>query len=160
VQKVLKRLRDQVAELQGDLEDAEQERDAARRERDEARAVAANPAGDLDQPIKQHFADGKWHPLGVMADRLATDEAHVRVALGAMQQDFAVKVEHKQVGTHVEYRLFKSDQAVSTTELTEKLTPLIAELKVEGKKNMATMVPPRVAELAFLLQQLLNAWTD
>jgi hypothetical protein len=77
-----------------------------------------------------------------------------------MQQDFAVKVEHKQVGTRVEYRLFKPDQAVSTTELAEKLTPLIAGLKVEGKKNMATMVPSRVAELAFLLQQLLDAWTD
>jgi hypothetical protein len=119
VQKELKRLRDQVADLQGDLEDAEQERDAARRERDEARAVAANPGGNLDQPIKQHFADGKWHPLSTIADQLATDEAHARVALSAMQQDFAVKVEHKQVGMHVEYRLFKSDKAVSTTERAE-----------------------------------------
>jgi hypothetical protein len=91
---------------------------------------------------------------------LATDEAHVRVALIAMQADYAVKVEHKQVGTHVEYRLFKADKAVSTTELTEKLAPLIAELKIEGKKNMATMAPAIVALLAFRLQQLLDGWTD
>jgi hypothetical protein len=59
---------------------------------------------------------------------------------------------------HTEYRIFLRKKTVSAIELAKKLDPLIKELKIEGKKSMATMVPANVAMIASLLQRLRDEW--
>ena len=58
------------------------------------------------------------------------------------------------------WRTLKQDKTVSVNELTMKLRPIVEGLKIEGKKNMATMVPAEVAMLAARLERLLNEWAE
>ena len=73
---------------------------------------------------------------------------------------YGCKAEKKKVGQHVEYRIFRLDQTVSSSELIEKLTPILKGLEAEGAKNMATMSPGTVAYLAGQLRRLLEEWTE
>jgi hypothetical protein len=52
------------------------------------------------------------------------------------------------------------DKTISSSELIEKLTPILKGLKAEGTKNMATMSPGTVAYLAAQLGRLLEEWTE
>jgi hypothetical protein len=71
---------------------------------------------------------------------------------------FGCKVERKRVGTHTEFRIFKENKKISLDELVEKLTPIIKDLKAEGRKNMATMSPATVGYLAGMLEKLVDEW--
>ena len=112
--------------------------------------------------IREHFADAKWYPLADIAEKLDDpDHAAVERALYGMKKDKTADIETRLRGRdqHKEYRIFPREKTVSTTELAEKLGPLIKDLKEEGKKSMARMVPAKVAMLADLLQRLLDEWT-
>jgi hypothetical protein len=128
------------------------------------RTVISNPTNAKGYPkiIREHFADAKWYPLADIADKLGEpDHAAVERTLYGMKKDKTADVETRLRGReqHTEYRIFPREKTVSATELAEKLGPLIKDLKVEGKKNMATMVPAKVAMIADLLQRLLDEWT-
>lgn len=109
--------------------------------------------------IKDNFADGKWHPASEIAAAIGATEKEVRKALYDIRGTADVEQRLRGRDQHVEYRLFKKDKTVSAIELAEKLGPIIKDLKLEGKKNMATMVPAQVAMLAEKLQRLLDEWT-
>jgi hypothetical protein len=111
--------------------------------------------------VREQFADGKWHSLAEIAEALETDGKSAEAALRNMRKLGSVDLEHRLKGRdqHNEYRLFAKEKTVSATELAEKLGPIIKDLKIEGKKNMATMVPAVVAMLAERLQRLLDEWT-
>jgi hypothetical protein len=49
---------------------------------------------------------------------------------------------------------------VSVEVLTEQLAPIIEALRIEGRKNMATIAPAQVAYLAARLKKLLDEWTE
>ena len=112
--------------------------------------------------LKEQFADGKWHRLSNIAHKLDHDEGRVRRTLDGMvkNQTYGCKAEKKKVGQHLEYRIFRLDQTISSTELIEKLTPILKGLEAEGAKNMATMSPGTVAYLAGQLRRLLEEWTE
>jgi hypothetical protein len=57
-----------------------------------------------------------------------------------------------------EYRIYKQEKMISSSELVEKLTPIIKDLKAEGRKNMATMSPATVGYLAGMLEKLVDEW--
>jgi hypothetical protein len=52
---------------------------------------------------------------------------------------YNTRCERKYIGGKPHYRMFPQEKLVSIGELTDKLRPLIEGLKVEGKKNMATI---------------------
>ena len=114
----------------------------------------------IGEPIKEGFADGKWHRPSVIAEKIGADEAHVLDTIKGMSNNgtYGCKVERKRVGQQIEFRIFKTDKTVSLDELIEKLAPIIKELKAEGKKNMATMSPATVSHLAGKLSNLLDEW--
>jgi hypothetical protein len=114
----------------------------------------------IGETIKEHFADGKWHPFDTIVEGLGADKKHVLDTINGMSKNgyFGCRVERKRVGTDTEFRIFKEDKTISLDELIEKLTPIIKELKAEGKKNMATMSPATVAHLAGKLSNLLDEW--
>jgi hypothetical protein len=116
----------------------------------------------IREALKQQFADAKWHRLSNIAHRIDRDEDHVRRTLDGMlkKQTFGCKAEKKKVGQHFEYRIFRLDKTVSSSELIEKLTPILKGLEAEGAKNMATMSPGTVAYLAGQLRRLLEEWTE
>jgi hypothetical protein len=115
----------------------------------------------IGQDIKEHFADGKWHKPGTIAEKLGRDEDHVIATLEQIikRKAYGLKCEQKQVGKHTEYRIFPNKQTIGSQELITKLGPIIDGLKAEGKKNMATMSPNTVAYLAGKLQQIVDQWT-
>jgi hypothetical protein len=88
----------------------------------------------------------------------AVDASHVADVLRIMKQynSFGATSERKRVGTSWHYRIFKPTKTVSLDELTKKLTPILEGLKIEGRKNMATMVPAVVAKLAAQLERVLQ----
>jgi hypothetical protein len=113
--------------------------------------------------LKEQFADGKWHRLSHIADKIDQGEDRVRRTLDGMLKNWMThgcKAEKKKVGQHLEYRIFRLDKAISSSELTEKLTPILKGLEAEGAKNMATMSPGTVAYLAGQLRRLLEEWTE
>ena len=109
--------------------------------------------------LREKFADGQWYALSEIAETVNASQTDTHDAIRKMRD---VDVEHRLKGRdqHDEYRLFPKDKTVSTIELADKLGPLIKELKIEGKKNMATMVPAVVAMIAEKLQHLLDDWTS
>ena len=123
-------------------------------------AVRQQPS--IGKALREQFADGKWHRLSKIAHKINRDEDRVRRALNRMlrNQTHGCKAEKKKVGQHFEYRLFRLDKTVSSSELTEKLTPILKGLEAEGAKNMATMSPGTVAYLAGRLRRLLEEWTE
>jgi hypothetical protein len=112
--------------------------------------------------IREHFADGKWHAVETIATKIDADQDHVATTLDGIckNQTYSCNAEKKKVGTQVEYRIFKINKTISSTELIEKLTPIIEGLRAEGKKNMVTMSPQTVAVLAHRLQKLLDDWAE
>jgi len=113
--------------------------------------------------IKQKFGDGKWHGLDEIVAELGHDERDVAATLKGMQgnQNYKVQVETMLRGREQRphFKIYPLEKSVGSIELAEKLGPLIKELKLEGKKNMATMVPANVAYFAEKLQRLLDEWT-
>jgi len=119
--------------------------------------VPPKPAQSVGAQIKEHFADGKWYPLSEIVAALPDyPEEKIKFALTHLGPN--AKLEQRQQGRETAYRIFLKDAAVSVKEITEKLTPIIKELLVEGRKNMATMSPATVASLASRLRNLLDGW--
>lgn len=114
----------------------------------------------IGKALKEHFADGKWHRLSKIPQKIDRDEYLVRRALNRMlkNQTHGCKAEKKKVGQHVEYRIFSLNKTISSSELIKKLTPILKGLEAEGAKNMATMSPGTVAYLAGQLRRLLEEW--
>ena len=85
--------------------------------------VRHKPVGD---DIRRKVADGKWHNLDVIADKIEADRDHVQGTLDRMcrEESFHCKAERKRVGIGYAYR-FKLDRAISSSEIAEKLEPLL-----------------------------------
>jgi hypothetical protein len=128
------------------------------------KAATSGRRPSIGPQIKAHFADGRWHSVGIIAKTIHADEDHVRTTLNRItwtcNSYFGCRAERKKVGTHFEYRIFKISKTISSNELIEKLTPIIEGLRDEGKKNMVTMSPQTVAVLAHRLQKLLDEWAE
>jgi hypothetical protein len=92
---------------------------------------------------------GKWYPLRKIAETVGASEADTRSVVDRMcwpsRTAYGARAEKKKLGKDVHYRIFKQDKTVSVKELTTKLRPIVEGLKVEGKKNMATMPSDRRA---------------
>jgi hypothetical protein len=105
---------------------------------------------------------GKWYSAKAVADKTGATERDVHSVLQTMcwRPQHGARAERKKMAKEIHYRIFKQDKTVSVEELTTKLRPIVEGLKVEGKKNMATMVPAEVAMLAARLERLLNEWAE
>ena len=68
------------------------------------------------------------------------------------EESFHCKAERKRVGIGYAYR-FKLDRAISSSEIAEKLEPLLKGFEA------AKAAPAVVKGLAFKLRQLLEEWT-
>jgi hypothetical protein len=108
--------------------------------------------------------NGKWLDAlnGQIARRVGQIESDIPHLVHMVQSSHKhrASVETKRVGGKTLYRIFKQDKTVSVEELTTKLRPIVEDLKAEGRKNMATMVPAEVAMLAARLERLLNEWAE
>jgi len=127
-------------------------------------ALRAQARPKIGKELVATFGDGKWHSPDQMAARLDVEVDLVEATLTTMRErpggTYGAKAERKRVGKGFHYRIFKADKTVNSTELTEKLAPIIKKLLVEGKKNAATASPGSVLILAGNLQQLLDEWTE
>jgi hypothetical protein len=118
----------------------------------------------VGREIVKRCRAGKWYPLSKIADAVGASEVDTRSVVERMcwpsRTAYRARAERKQVGNECHFRIFKLKKTVSVEELTTKLRPIVEGLKVEGKKNMATMVPAEVAMLAARLEHLLNEWAE
>jgi len=130
------------------------------------RLMEKNPTSmrrpQIGKPIMDKFADGKWHKPEKIARDLDAAEELVVDTLESMRrnQNYGAQCERRHVGKGFEYRIFRSEKMISASELIEKLTPIVRDLKAEGRKNMATMSPATVGYLAGMLEKLLNEWVE
>jgi hypothetical protein len=108
------------------------------------------------------FGDGKWHDVPTIAAEVGFPEDHVKDTLENMRQKrtYKHKAEQKEIGTVSKYRIFREEEKVGTDELEKKLMPMIAKLKAEGHKNMATMSPPAVLYWAGMIEKQIEKWAE
>lgn len=128
----------------------------------EERAGSPGRSRALIDSVREHYSNGKWHPTDVIAKRLGKEQEEIeKVLAGAASRGAGrrYKIERRRRGRDFQYRIFPMEKTVSTTELTEKLGPLILDLKAEGRKNMATIAISRIAKIAAELQQMIDEWT-
>jgi len=128
----------------------------------QSEAIMAPRRPPIGKKIRDSFADGKWHSLTTISEKLDADLDHVRDTLDGVKknQNYDCRAEKKGTGAKASYRIFKLDRAISSTELLTKLTPIVEGLEEQGRKNMATMSPATVAVLAGKLRNLLNEWSE
>jgi hypothetical protein len=140
----------------------EQATDADRKAFTECISDKSHANKGYPRPIVEKFGDGKWHSLPVIAKHLNAPESEVEASLGGMLKHGwgDAKTEIKKVGTVKHYRFFKNERMISSTELTEKLAPILEGLKKEGRKNQVTMSVMTVAVLASQLDKLLTELTS
>jgi transcriptional regulator with XRE-family HTH domain len=116
---------------------------------------------DTATTIIKKCGDGKWRSPAQIASRVGLNpEDAPRVVHLVQHHKHLAKTESKKVGKETHYCIFKIEKTVGTDELTTKLTPILEELEAEGKKNMATMVPAKVAMLTARIKQLLKEWAE
>lgn len=117
-------------------------------------------AKDIGKCLAAKFADGKWRDIDVIAKQADVPVSDVKGILQNIidHRSFSSTCEKKAVAKTFHYRIFPQERQISTVELTEKMQPLLDILKMEGRKNMATMSPPTVAYHTSLIQALLNDW--
>jgi hypothetical protein len=118
----------------------------------------------IGKAVLEKFCDGKWHSLDAIVEEMAPIEAsfdHVKAMVEQMRwrATYNTRCERKYIGGKPYYRMFSQEKLVSIGELTDKLGPLIAGLKVEGKKNMATISISKVAIIAVQLERQLKEWS-
>ena len=116
----------------------------------------------LGKQIKAQFVDGKWRALEAIVTATGAPAKNVWSTLDRMRRwgTYKTKCERKKVGTEYHFRLSPEEKQVSVPELVEKLTPILKELKVQGRANAATMSPPTVRTMTAKIQKLLEEWAE
>ena len=120
----------------------------------------------ISPEIVKQFGDGKWHDVEAIARALDTDVEHVNgsmitmVKYGLKGANANAKAEKKDYGRSCRYRIFKQDKQISSSELLEKLSPIIKALQQEGRKESAYLSASTIAHLAGQLRNLLDGWTE
>jgi len=113
--------------------------------------------------IIEHFADGKWHSLDAIAEKIDAprkDIEHTFALMIGKPRNYKAKCEKKPVGKSFSYRLFKQHRAIAASELLEKLAPIVKGLEEQGRRNMVTVSLTAVAVFAGQLRKLLDEWTE
>jgi hypothetical protein len=121
------------------------------------------PAGTdikLGKKVIEAFGDGKWHDVQAVHDGFP-DETPERIdgLLDRLKRlgTFGAKCEERKYGRAMQVRIFpRANRTITVSELREKLSPLIKELKHQGRANMATMSPASVFIIAGQLEKLLD----
>jgi len=129
--------------------------------RENLAVVKPKQSYSIGKAVVADYADGKWHTPEAIAQAIpdATADGVTSVLEGIKDNNhYKCRAEKRKYGKGHQYRIFKQDKLIATSELETKLQPLINELKEQGRSNMATMAPPEVARLAALLQRLLDGW--
>src|SRR5436190_17359774 len=132
-------------------------------EKGELRAVRRRRP-QIGKAVLKKFCDGKWHALDAIVEEMTPIGAsfdHVRAMVEQMRwrATYNTRCERKYIGGKPHYRMFPQEKLVSIGELTDKLGPLIEGLKVEGKKNMATISISKVAMIAIQLERQMKEWS-
>jgi hypothetical protein len=120
----------------------------------------ALPKG-VGRKIREQFADGKWHSHEEIIEGIGGDAEGIKRVLQHIAThdiSYGMHSERKQVGSSFHERFFKQEKAVSIDELAEKLKPIIKELMIQGRANMATISPAGVLYNAGKLKKLLQEW--
>lgn len=128
-------------------------------ERNHAAAKQKRTPG-ASKAIRERFADGRWHSLGRIQSTLADFPPDTIAGLLSRENAISgVRREQRRRAQDIEYRLFPREKQVSSLELSEKLGPLVKQLREQGRKNAATIAISLIASIASQLDSLLDEWT-
>jgi hypothetical protein len=130
-----------------------------------------NSKTEISRPKRSHIgdeilkaaADGKWHSLQEIAQKIGKDEGHVAATLAGMKNNgtYNVTAEQRTTRQHgVQYRIFPKNIAISLNELMEKLAPIVKDLEIEGRKSVVAIAPAQVMYLTGKIRKLLEEWSE
>jgi len=132
----------------------------------QSEATMAPRRPPIGTEIVEKFADGKWHSVQAIVNKVEQEFEHVRNTLEGMtkNQTYGVKTEKRTPGLKTlptsQFRIFKPDKMISSSELIEKLTPILKGLEEQGRASAAAAAPQVVRDLAYRLRKLLEEWTQ
>jgi hypothetical protein len=105
------------------------------------------------------LADGEWHTKEEIALHVGEPVESLQAVLDNIQNKHTNGIgmcEKRRWKSSYQYRMRKAGRKIDFDVLMEELKPVIKGLKAEGRKNMTTMSPPTVAELAIRLERILE----
>jgi hypothetical protein len=134
-------------------------------ERDaEERVNVHSTNSPVNNAIREHFTDGRWHSPSSIAARIDHPREVVERALNIAAKRVSNKYkvnkrpDPRRVGL-MQYQVLSLEKTISSMELKQKLGPIIERLRAQGRTNEATVSISEIAHLASELQRLLNDWT-
>jgi len=116
----------------------------------------------LRRRVLAYVEDGRWHqPQDIATSLDAPRTAVIDIiehAIANGRPRVRAQWERRKGGA---YRLLSStEKTVSLGVLIEELTPIIQDLREQGKKRLETISIGNVAGAAAKLQKLLNDWAE
>ena len=107
------------------------------------------------------YGDGRWHDPHDVAEELRLAPEAVRGIVVHAISNGRPRVRAVWERRRGSYRLISANEkSVSLGVLTDELTPIIAELREQGKRRLETISIGDVAAAAARLQKLLDSWAE
>lgn len=115
----------------------------------------------IGRELVDKFGNGKWHDFNEMVVVLNVDADHLDETLKGIRKNKTYQADaEERRGKTIQWRIIKIERSIPVSELLSEIRPLVQALRIEGRKNMATMSPATVAVLAGRLEKLLWKWSD
>jgi len=121
--------------------------------------AGVRPPAWVGKAVVKQFADGQWHDPEEIASAVGASEEQVGRVLRAILKYGSHKchADARPAGKGTKYRILRgSGKRIDIETLRGEVSPIIRQLKQEGKKNMATFSPSAVLDLAHKLEKLLT----
>lgn len=111
--------------------------------------------------IAKTYGDGEWHHVNQTCREIDASRAQVESVIDKWSRDGRRnRVETRQLGRSVQFRIIPKGRTVYSTEIQEKLTPIVNQLREEGKKPSVMMSSHQVLYLAGLLEKYVKEWAS
>ena len=126
---------------------------------DEFAMTTTRATARVAKAVADDFGDGKWRTPETIAEGIDATTEDVVTVLESMKKSGVHKChcERRPAGKGVQYRVVRGGgKKIDLETLRVEVSPIIKQLEIEGRKNMATFSPLTVLDCAHKLNTLLD----
>jgi len=128
--------------------------------REDVLSPRRRPPAWVGRLVAERFADRRWRDASTIAERIGATRDHVTRVLESMAKygNRKCHCEKRRAGKGLwQYRIIRgSGKKIDVETLRVEVSPIIKQLRIEGRKNAATFSPATVLDLAHRLERLLE----